>query len=194
METPMPKIITLNDLFVDLLKDIYYAEKKILKALPKMAKALHKGSQLALAFERHHEETEGQVERLEQVFEIVGVPPRTKKCEAIEGLAKEASELMDEVDCEATLEAGLLAGAQAVEHYEIARYGTLIEWAKVLGYRDAVELLAETLEQEKKTDELLNKLAVSLINQRAAQAQSGDETETEGEDNVSRRSPKRSAA
>ncbi len=183
----MPSVTTLNDLFVDMLKDIYYAEKKILKALPKMAKAIDKDFQLAAAFEKHREETEGQVQRLEQVFEIVGEKPKAKKCEAMEGLAKEADELIDEVDCEATLEAGLLAGAQAVEHYEMARYGTLIEWAKVLGHQDAADLLEETLEQEKNTDQLLNKMAVSMINKRAAQAQNSDEDEEKLPNRTSKR-------
>ena len=112
----MATVANLTDLFTDMLKDIYYAEKKILKALPKMAKSLEKGSELAAAFEKHREETEGQVERLERVFEIFGQKPKAKKCDAMEGLAAEADELMKDVDCNATLEAGLLAGAQAVEN------------------------------------------------------------------------------
>ncbi|MEJ0063137.1 MAG: ferritin-like domain-containing protein [Alphaproteobacteria bacterium] len=167
----MAEVINLNDLFSEMLKDVYYAEKKILKALPKMAKAIGKESKLAAAFEKHRQETEGQIDRLEQVFEIIGKKARGKKCEAIEGLSKEAEELMDEVACGATLEAGLLAGAQAVEHYEIARYGTLIEWARLLGYKDAVKLLTQTLDEEKKTDELLSKMALGNINQRALDAQ-----------------------
>jgi ferritin-like metal-binding protein YciE len=174
----MPKIINLSDLFSDMLKDIYYAEKKILKALPKMAKSLEKGSKLAAAFEKHRQETEGQVERLEQVFDIIGEKPKAKKCEAIEGLTKEADELMENVECNATLEAGLLAGGQAVEHYEIARYGTLVEWAKLLGYNDAAKLLQQTLDQEKRTDELLNGMAVSAINEAAVDAQKERESET----------------
>ncbi|MDP9128426.1 MAG: DUF892 family protein [Pseudomonadota bacterium] len=191
----MPTVTTLNDLFVDLLKDIYYAEKKILKALPKMAKSLEKGSSLAAAFENHRQETEGQVERIEQVFEIIGKRAVGKKCEALEGLTKEADELMEDVDCQATLEAGLLAGAQAVEHYEIARYGTLVEWAKLLGHEDAAELLEQTLEEEKKTDELLNKMAVSAINERAlhAQNESGEELEDSDEEPSSSRSKRKAA-
>ena len=167
----MPAIITLSDLFTDTLKDIYYAEKKILKALPKMAKSLEKGSSLAAAFEKHREQTEGQVERLEKVFKIIGKPAKGKKCEAIEGLSKEADELMEAVECTDTLEAGLLAGAQAVEHYEIARYGTLVEWAKLLGHEDAADLLQETLDEEKQTDELLNDMATSAINDKALEAE-----------------------
>jgi ferritin-like metal-binding protein YciE len=166
----MPKVITLHELFVDMLRDIYYAEKKILRALPKMAKAVGKQSRLAAAFETHREETEGQVERLEQVFKSIGEKPRGKKCAAIEGLTEEADELMDEVENAATLEAGLLAGPQAVEHYEIARYGTLLEWAKIMGHGEAVKLLEETLAEEKKTDQLLNKMATSRINQDAMDA------------------------
>jgi len=164
-------MINLSDLFLDMLRDIYYAEKKILKALPKMAKKLGYDSDLAVAFEKHRQETEGQVERLEQVFQIIGEKPKAKKCEAIEGISEEADELMSEVKCKDTLEAGLLAGAQAVEHYEIARYGTLVEWARLLGHEEAVELLQQTLEEEKKTDTILNKMAVEAINQKAMEAE-----------------------
>jgi ferritin-like metal-binding protein YciE len=164
------KTVRLDDLFLDMLKDIYYAEKKILKALPKMSKALSAASPLARAFSKHYSETLGQVERLEKVFSLIGKKPQTKKCEAIEGLTKEADELMDTVSCQATLEAGLLAAAQAVEHYEIARYGTLVEWAKMLGYTQAVDLLDKTLSEEKKTDLLLTDLAVDGINVEAMQS------------------------
>jgi ferritin-like metal-binding protein YciE len=166
----MSAIINLHDLFVEMLKDVYYAEKKILKALPKMAKALGKDSKLAEAFEKHRQETEGQVERLEQAFKSIGEKATGKKCPAIEGLIKEADELMEEVECQSTLEAGLLAGAQAVEHYEIARYGTLVEWAKTMGHKQATKLLEETLAEEKKTDQLLSKMAVNAINQSAMDA------------------------
>jgi ferritin-like metal-binding protein YciE len=174
----MPKVITLHELFVEQLKDIYYAEKKILRSLPKMGKAVGKESELAAAFEKHREETVGQVERLEQVFKSIGEKPKGKKCAAIEGLAEEADELMDEVENTATLEAGLLAGAQAVEHYEIARYGTLIEWAKVMGHDEAAGLLQETLEEEKKTDQALGKMATSRINRNAFDAASENDGET----------------
>jgi ferritin-like metal-binding protein YciE len=163
-------IENLNDLYVDMLKDIYYAEKQILKALPKMAKKLGKDSKLAAAFEKHYQETEGQVERLEQVFALLDMKAKGKKCEAIEGILAEGDELMKEVDCKATLEAGLAAGAQAVEHYEMARYGTLVEWSKLLGYSKAAKLLQETLDQETKTDELLTDMAESGINERALEA------------------------
>lgn len=176
----MPAIADMNDLFLDMLKDIYYAEKKILKALPKLAKAVKEESpELAQAYEKHFKETEGQVERLEQVFEIIGKKASAKKCEAIEGILEEGEELMKNTDCKCTLVAGLLAGAQAVEHYEMARYGTLVEWAKLLGHEDAADLLQETLDQEENTDETLTKLAKDGINQKAIDAMSKDDEEEE---------------
>jgi ferritin-like metal-binding protein YciE len=157
----------LKDLFLDTLKDIYFAEKHILKALPKMAKAVQ-SDQLRAAFEKHHGETEGQVERLEQVFEMLDKPPRAKTCDAIQGILDEGKEIMDEYKgCEA-LDAGLLAAAQAVEHYEIARYGTLKQWALQLGMKDAARLLDETLQEEKKTDVSLTTLAEASVNLAAA--------------------------
>ena len=134
----------LSDLFVDTLKDIYYAEKQIYKALPKMAKAAA-SDELRAAFEKHHGETEGQIERLEQIFEMIGKPARGKKCDAIEGIIDEGKEIMDEYENAPALDAGLLAAAQAVEHYEISRYGTLKAWADKLGMKDAVKLLDQTL-------------------------------------------------
>ena len=157
----------LNDLFVDTLKDIYYAEKQIYKSLPKMAKAAA-SHQLRNAFEKHHDETEGQIERLEKIFELLGKPARGKKCDAIEGILDEGKEVMDEYADTPALDAGLLAAAQAVEHYEISRYGTLKTWADKLGHKDAVKLLDQTLAEEKKTDEALSKLAVSAVNAEAA--------------------------
>src|ERR1700744_1784188 len=157
----------LDDLFLDTLKDIYYAEKQILKALPKMAKAAH-SDQLRAAFEKHHDETEGQIERLEQIFEAIGKPARGKKCDAIEGILDEGKEIMDEYEDTPALDAGLLAAAQAVEHYEIARYGTLKTWADKLSLKDAVKLLDQTLAEEKKTDDTLSKIAVSAVNAEAA--------------------------
>lgn len=157
----------LNDLFLDTLKDIYFAEKQILKALPKMAKAAN-SSKLKAAFQKHHGETEGQVDRLEKIFKILGKPARGKACEAIKGILDEGAEITDEYKgCEA-LDAGLLAAAQAVEHYEISRYGTLKQWATQLGMKDAARLLDETLKQEKKTDESLTVLAESAVNLAAA--------------------------
>ena len=138
----------LDELFHDTLKDIYYAEKKILSALPKMAKAAQ-NDDLTAAFEKHHGETEEQISRLEQVFEAIDEKPQGKKCAAIEGILEEGQEIMKEYKGSPALDAGLLAAAQAVEHYEISRYGTLIAWAEELGLEDAVSLLEETLEEEK---------------------------------------------
>ena len=157
----------LNDLFHDTLKDIYYAEKQILRALPKMAKAAS-SDKLRAAFEKHFNETEGQVERLEEVFELIEKPARGKTCDAIQGILEEGKEIMDEYKgCEA-LDAGMIAAAQAVEHYEISRYGTLKQWAQQLGLKDAVRLLDQTLQEEKKTDESLTSLAEAAVNIAAA--------------------------
>ena len=157
---------TLDDLFHDTLKDIYYAEKKILTTLPKMAKAAH-SDELTAAFEKHRMETEGQVERLEQVFAIIGKKPVGKTCDAIIGITEEGAEIMSDYKGSPALDAGLVAAAQAVEHYEISRYGTLRTWAEELGFGDAAELLEETLEEEKATDEALTELAKSAVNQEA---------------------------
>lgn len=158
---------TMEDLFMHVLKDIYYAEKKILQALPKMAKAVD-NAELRKAFETHLEETKGQVQRLEQVFQNCGKKAQGEKCEAIEGLIAEGEEAMSEVKDKDVLAAALLAGAQAVEHYEISRYGTLCAWAKRLGYDDSLKLLNETLDEEKNTDKLLTKIAEKAVNKKAA--------------------------
>jgi len=160
---------TLDDLFHETLKDIYYAEKKILTALPKMAKAAQ-SEELQAAFEKHEGETEGQVDRLEKVFALIEQPAKGKTCDAINGIVEEGKEIMKEFRGSAALDAGLLAAAQAVEHYEISRYGTLKTWAKELSLDEAVSLLEETLEEEKKTDEALTELAESAVNQEAQQA------------------------
>ena len=157
----------LTTLFLDTLKDIYYAEKQIYKSLPKMAKAAA-SDELRTAFEKHHDETEGQIERLEKIFEMLDKPARGKKCDAIEGILDEGKEIMEEYADTPALDAGLLAAAQAVEHYEISRYGTLKAWATKLGMPNAVELLDQTLNEEKKTDDALSKIAVSTINAEAA--------------------------
>jgi ferritin-like metal-binding protein YciE len=157
----------LNDLFFDTLKDIYYAEKQVLKALPKMARAAQSEEGKA-GFLQHRDETQGQIERLEQVFEIIGKPARGKTCEAIQGILAEADEIMDEFKGTVALDAGLISSAQAVEHYEIARYGTLIAWAKQLGLKDVVPLLQETLSQEEATDKKLTQLATTAANAKAA--------------------------
>ena len=156
----------LDELFHDTLKDIYYAEKKILAALPKMARAAQ-NEDLRGAFEKHHGETEGQVSRLEQVFEMIDKKPQGKKCAAIEGIIEEGQEIMKEYKASPALDAGLLAAAQSVEHYEISRYGTLRTWAQELGLDDAVKLLQETLDEEEATDEALTELAEAVVNQEA---------------------------
>jgi ferritin-like metal-binding protein YciE len=156
----------LNDLFHDTLKDVYFAEKKILTALPKMMKAAQ-NEELKAAFEKHLGETEGQVERLEQVFSIIEEKPQGKTCDAIMGIVKEGEGIIEEYKNSPALDAGLLAVAQAVEHYEISRYGTLKAWAEELGHEDAANLLDETLEEEKDTDAALSELAESVINQQA---------------------------
>ncbi len=158
---------TLNDLFLDTLKDIYYAEKQIVKALPKMAKAAQ-SQQLKTGFEQHAEESEVHVERLEQVFELLNKPARGKTCDAILGIIEEGKSVMDEFKGTSALDAGLIAAAQAVEHYEIARYGTLKTWAQQLNLTQAVSLLDATLQEEMATDQKLTKLAVSDANRKAA--------------------------
>ena len=159
----------LNDLFHDTLKDIYFAERQILKALPKMAKAAQ-SADLSAAFKKHHIETEGQVDRLEQVFKLIDKPAKAKTCDAIMGILDEGKEIMNDYKGTEALDAGLLAAAQAVEHYEIARYGTLKAWAAKLGMSEAVRLLDETLQQEHKTDEALTTLALAEVNSEAMAA------------------------
>jgi len=160
---------TLNDLFLDTLKDIYFAEKQILKALPKMARAAQSEEGKA-GFLKHRDETQGHVERLEQVFEILGKPARGKTCEAIQGIIAEADEIMEEYKGTVALDAGLISSAQAVEHYEMARYGTLIAWAKQIGLKDAVPLLQATLTEEEATDKKLTQLAETSANAKAKKA------------------------
>jgi ferritin-like metal-binding protein YciE len=156
----------LAELFHDTLKDIYFAEKKILATLPKMMKAAQ-SQELKSAFEDHREQTEGHVARLDEVFSMIGKKPQGKTCAAIMGIADEGAEIMDEYKGSPALDAGLLAAAQAVEHYEISRYGTLRTWAEELGLRDAASLLEATLEEEKETDETLTEIAESVVNQEA---------------------------
>jgi ferritin-like metal-binding protein YciE len=160
-------IKSMNDLFLHTLKDIYYAEKQIYKNLPKMAKSAE-SPDLKHAFEKHREETEQHVERLESIFDQCGVAARAIRCDAMDGILAEAKDVMAEIEDGQVHDAGMLAAAQTVEHYEIARYGTLIAWANQLGMREASKLLGETLEEEKKTDQLLTRLAESNINQKAA--------------------------
>jgi ferritin-like metal-binding protein YciE len=165
----MAKDKTLEDLFHDGLKDLYYAERKILKTLPKMARGA-KSDKLKAAFEKHKDETEGQVERLQKVFEIIGKRAQGKTCDAIEGIVSEGEEILEEYKGTPALDAGLIAAAQAVEHYEITRYGTMKRWAETLGLNDAARLLDETLQQESKTDTDLTKLAETAANEHAKAA------------------------
>jgi ferritin-like metal-binding protein YciE len=167
--TPMANDKNLQELFHDTLKDIYFAEKKILSALPKMVKAAQ-SQDLKAAFEKHETETEEHVVRLEKVFEEIDEPPRGKTCDAIMGIIEEGQDVMKEFKGAPALDAGLLAAAQAVEHYEIARYGTLKTWAAELGHKQAVKLLEQTLSEEKKTDETLTQLAETEVNQHAQAA------------------------
>jgi ferritin-like metal-binding protein YciE len=165
--TKEPK--TLSELFHDTLKDIFFAEKKILATLPRMAKAAQ-SPDLKKAFEKHRDETEGHVARLEKVFALIDKKPQAKTCDAIVGITEEGAEIMAEYKGSPALDAGLLAAAQAVEHYEMSRYGTLRTWARELGLNDAVRLLEQTLEEEKKTDATLTKIAETVVNQQAEAA------------------------
>ena len=158
---------TLDDLFLDTLKDIYYAEKQIVKALPKMSRAAT-SPELKAGFDKHLAESEGHVDRLEKVFAILGKPARGKTCEAILGILEEGKTIMDEFKDTSALDAGLISAAQAVEHYEIARYGTLAAWADQLGLSDAARLLKQTLGEEEATDRKLSQLATADINLKAA--------------------------
>jgi ferritin-like metal-binding protein YciE len=158
---------TLDDLFHETLKDIYYAEKKLVKTLPKMAKKAV-SPRLKQAIQSHLAETEGHVERLEEVFEAIGKKPAAKKCEALEGLLKEADGLLAEIADERALDAAIISSAQAVEHYEIARYGTLAAWAEELGFDGAAKTLRSTLDEEMAADEALSGLAGEYVNHQAA--------------------------
>ncbi|MGI6850855.1 ferritin-like domain-containing protein [Mesorhizobium sp. 1B3] len=159
----------LEDLFHETLRDIYYAERKLLKALPKMARGAE-SPDVAAAFKKHQDETEEHVQRLQQVFEIFGKRAQGKTCPAIDGIVEEGEEIMEDFKSSPALDAGLIAAAQAAEHYEITRYGTLKRWAQELGMADAVKLLDETLAEEKKTDETLTQLAETAANQKAKAA------------------------
>jgi ferritin-like metal-binding protein YciE len=167
--SPMAEQKTLDDLFLDTLKDIYFAEKQIVRALPKMSKAAT-SPELKAGFDQHLQETEGHVERLEKIFDIIGKPARGKTCEAILGIIEEAKEIMDEFKGTPALDAGLVSSAQAVEHYEIARYGTLKTWAKQLGRNDVVTLLEATEKEEIATDKKLSQVAISDANPKAKAA------------------------
>ncbi len=160
---------TVQDLLIDELRDIYHAEQQLLKALPKMAKAA-KSDQLRHAFEHHLEETNGQVERLQQVFEKLGARARGQRCEAMAGLIEEAREMMDEITTPEVLDVALITAAQKVEHYEIASYGSVCALAEALGEKEVVKLLGETLDEEKHADQKLNEIATSDVNKTALKA------------------------
>jgi ferritin-like metal-binding protein YciE len=159
---------TAHELFVEQLRDMYHAEKQLAKALPKVAKAAS-SDKLRQAIEHHKEQTEAQIERLEQVFESLDERKRGKRCEAMEGLIEEAQEMIEEIKTPEVRDVALIAAAQKVEHYEIASYGTLRSLAESMGHKDAEKLLAQTLEEEKETDQKLNQLALSDINKTALQ-------------------------
>ena len=163
------KTKSLDDLFQDMLKDVYYAERKVLKVLPKMARGAQ-SPELRAAFEKHHEETEVQIERLQQVFELIGKPVRGKTCPAIEGIIEEGEEVLESFAGSEVIDAGLIATAQAVEHYEMARYGTMCRWADLIGQKQASKLLKETLAEEEATDLNLTKIAEGSANQAALKA------------------------
>ena len=169
---------TFKELFEETLKDIYYAEKAILKALPKMAKKAS-SRKLQQAFTKHQKETERQVERLEEVFKLIGKRASGKDCPAIDGIIEEGEEVMKEAKDDTVRDAAMLAAAQSVEHYEISRYGTLVAWAEKMEMSDAAELLQATLEEEKATDETLTELAESEINVEAEQTNEEDDEEEE---------------
>ena len=160
------EMATLEDLYIDLLKDLYSAEKQIVKALPKMAKNAE-SPDLQKAFQEHLRQTEGQVSRIERIFSDMGGSPRGKKCVGMEGLIEEGNELLQEDVEPDVLDAGLIAAAQKVEHYELAGYGTARAWAERLGYDQAARLLQETLEEESTANEKLNKIAESHVNMEA---------------------------
>jgi ferritin-like metal-binding protein YciE len=165
---------TLHDAFIDELRDTYDAEKQLTKALPKLAKA-SSNPKLREAFERHLDETQGQIERLEQVFETLNERPRGKHCDGIAGIIEEGKSIMEERFDETTMDACLIAAGQRAEHYEMAAYGTLVAWAQAMGHTEAANLLQEILDEEKATDEKLSSLAEGGINQSAADLAHGDD-------------------
>jgi ferritin-like metal-binding protein YciE len=170
----MAKTKTLHDAFYETLKDVYYAEKQSVRALKKSVKVAQH-DELRSAFETHAEESAEQVERLQQVFEIIGKPARAKTCEAMQGITSEMEEDLEDFGESPAADAVLVGCAQAVEHYEIARYGTLKTWARQLGYEDAAKLLEQTLEEEKKTDALLSEIAERINTDGTEEAQAGEE-------------------
>ena len=157
---------SMNDLLLTFMQDVYYAERQIVKALPKMAKA-SENAELKNALMHHREETQGQIDRLQKAFEALGKRARRQTCEAINGIIEEGEEIIEEFEAGPIRDAGIVAAAQAVEHYEMARYGTIIAWAKAVGQEDVARLMHETLEEEKKADTLLNQLALKDLNKQA---------------------------
>jgi ferritin-like metal-binding protein YciE len=184
-DTTMAELGTLHDAFIDELRDTYDAERQLLKALPKLAKA-STAPELRAAFESHLEETRGQVERLEQVFASLDEKVRGKHCEGMAGIIEEGKSVMEEEFDEATMDACLIASGQRSEHYEIAAYGTLVAWARAMGHTEAADLLQETLDEEKAADEKLSSLAEGGINQEAAGA-GGPEADEEEDAHPARR-------
>jgi ferritin-like metal-binding protein YciE len=174
---------TLHDAFIDELRDLYNAEKQITKALPKMIKAAT-APPLADAFKSHLKETEGQIKRLEQVFESLGEPAKSKTCDGMTGILEEGKDLMGEDFDEAAMDACLIAAAQKVEHYEIGSYGTVIAWAEAMGHNEAVRLLKITLGEEESTDEKLSSLAMGGVNEQAASRAHGEEADQDDEDDT----------
>jgi ferritin-like metal-binding protein YciE len=166
----------LRELYIDELKDLYNAESQLVKALPKMAKAAN-SDELRTGFEEHLEQTKEQVQRLEQIFEMLGESPKGKKCKGMEGLIEEGSEMIDEDFDGSVKDAGLIGAAQRVEHYEIAGYGTVIAFAETLGEKEHVNLLEKTLQEEKETDEKLTELSEQINSQATSEAEDYEEAE-----------------
>jgi ferritin-like metal-binding protein YciE len=177
---------TLHDAFLDELRDMYDAEKQLTKALPKLAETAT-SAELRVAFESHLEETKGQIDRLEQVFESLGEKPRGKHCEGIAGIIEEGKSIMEEDFDEVTMDACLIAAGQRAEHYEMAAYGTLVAWARAMGHSEAADRLEENLEEEKAADRKLSSIAESGVNEQASQgAHSGDQDEEDDEEDEDR--------
>jgi ferritin-like metal-binding protein YciE len=173
------KLDTLKKLYVEELRDLYSAENQLLKALPKMAKGAS-SDELKQAFEDHLEQTKGHVERLEEIFEALDENPKGKTCQAMKGLVEEGSEILGEEGEDSVLDAGIIAAAQKVEHYEIASYGTVRTWATLLGEEEAASLLQETLDEEGEADKQLNELAEEIVNPEALSESEEEETATTG--------------
>jgi ferritin-like metal-binding protein YciE len=189
----MPEAGTLHDAFLDELRDCYDAEKQLTKALPKMAKAAT-SAELRDAFESHLEETQGHVERLEQVFELLDEKAKGKHCEGIAGIIEEGKNAMGEDFDESTMDAVLIASGQRAEHYEMAAYGTLVAWARGMGHNQAADLLQETLNEEKAADEKLTTIAESGVNQEAADAAHPADDEEDNAKEMKSPRPVRAAA